>query len=141
MTNAMTRHLVIAGLLATVLSVVALAQSSSSAVLGTVQLGRSLMANGQRLAAGSYQVRLSADAVTPVAGQQGETWVEFVRGGKVAGRELASVVPDADIKSIVKGARLPAGEARVEMLKEGQYWRVWLHKGANNYLIHLPPAR
>jgi hypothetical protein len=79
--------------------------------------------------------------VSPVAGQQGEAWVDFVRGGKVAGRELASVVSDTDIKSVVKGARLPDGEARVEMLREGQYWRVWLHKGASHYLIHLTPAQ
>jgi len=130
-----------ASLLTCALSVVATAQSPSATVLGTVQLGRSLMANGQRLAPGTYQVRLSTDPVTSVAGQQGEAWVEFVRGGKVAGRELASVVSDAEIKSVVKGGRLPAGETRVEMLKEGQYWRVWLHKGANHYLIHLPPAR
>jgi hypothetical protein len=141
MTNAITRHPVLAGLLASVLGVGAAAQSSSSLVLGTVQLTRSLMANGQRLAPGTYQVRLSTDAVSPVAGQQGEAWVDFVRGGKVAGRELASVVSDADIKSVVKGARLPGGEARVEMLREGHYWRVWLHEGANHYLIHLTPAQ
>jgi hypothetical protein len=140
MTNAITRHLVLAGVLVNVIGVGAAAQSSS-AVLGTVQLARSLMANGQRLAPGTYQVRLSTDAVSPVAGQQGEAWVDFVRGGKVVGRELASIVSDGDIKSVVKGARLPGGEARVEMLKEGQYWRVWLHKGANHYLIHLPPAK
>jgi hypothetical protein len=140
MTNAITRRLVLAGLLMSVLGVGAAAQSSST-VLGTVQLGRSLMANGQRLAPGTYQVRLSTDAVTPVAGQLGEAWVDFVRGGKVAGRELASIVSDADIKSVVKGASLPGGEARVEMLKEGQYWRVWLHKGSSHYLIHLPAAR
>jgi hypothetical protein len=140
MTNAITRRLALAGLLVGVLGVGAAAQSSPSAVLGTVQLTRSVMADGQRLAPGTYQVRLSADAVTSIAGQQGETWVDFVRGGKVAGRELASVVSDADIKSVVKGARLPGGETRVEMLKEGQYWRVWLHKGSNHYLIHLPPA-
>jgi hypothetical protein len=140
MTNAITRHLVLAVVLMSVIGVGAAAQSSS-AVLGTVQLARSLMANGQRLAPGTYQVRLSTDAVSPVAGQQGEAWVDFVRGGKVAGRELASIVSDGDIKSVVKGARLPVGEARVEMLKEGQYWRVWLHKGGNHYLIHLPPAK
>jgi hypothetical protein len=140
MTNAIARHLVLAGVLMSVIGVGAAAQSSS-AVLGTVQLARSLMANGQRLAPGTYQVRLSTDAVSPVAGQQGEAWVDFVRGGKVVGRELASIVSDGDIKSVVKGARLPGGEARVEMLKEGQYWRVWLHKGGNHYLIHLPPAK
>ena len=132
MPNAIIRYVVLVGLLVGVLGVGAGAQSSPSPVLGTVQLAHSLMANGQCLASGTYQVRLSTDAVTPVAGQQSEAWVDFVRGGKVAGRELASVV---------KGARLPGGEARVEMLKEGQYWRVWLHKGANHYLIHLPPAR
>ena len=140
MTRAITRLLVIAGFLAAALIGVAAAQSSSSTLLGTVQIGRSLMANGQRLPPGSYQVRLSADAVTQVAGQEGEAWVDFVRGGKVVGRELATVVNDADIKSVAKGARLPAGQSRVEMLKEGHYWRVWLHKGPNHYLIHLPPA-
>jgi hypothetical protein len=140
MTHAITRHLVLAGVLMSVLGVGAGAQSSS-VVLGTVQLTRGLMANGQRLAPGTYQVRLSTDAVSPVAGQQGEAWVDFVRGGKVAGRELASIVSDGDVKSVIKGARLPDGEARVEMLREGQYWRVWLHKGGNHYLIHLPPAR
>jgi hypothetical protein len=139
MTNAIARHLVPAGLLAAALGAGAAAQSS--AALGTVQLTRSLMANGERLAPGTYQVRLSTDAVTPGAGPQGEAWLDFVRGGKVAGRELAIVVSDADVKSIVKGASLPAGQTRVEMLKEGEYWRVWLHKGASHYFIHLPPAK
>jgi hypothetical protein len=140
MTKAMTRHLVIAGFLAGALSGVVAAQPSSPTLLGTIQIGRSVMANGQRLPAGSYQVRLSGDAATPVVDQQGETWVDFVRGGKVVGRELAIVVNDADIKSVAKGARLPAGESRVEMLKEGRYWRVWLHKRPNHYLIYLPPT-
>jgi len=140
MKNAITRHLLLATLLVGVFGAATAAQSSS-AVLGTVRLSRSLLANGERLPAGTYQVRLSTDAVTAVAGQQGEAWVDFVRGGKVAGRELASVVGDADIKSVVKGATLPGGEARVEMLKEGHYWRVWLHKGTNHYLIHLPSAK
>ena len=119
MTKARTRRLVVAGFLAAAFSGVAAAQSSSSTLLGTVQIGRSLMANGERLPAGSYQVRLSADALTQVADQYGEVWVNFVRGGKVVGRELATVVNDADIKSVAKGARLPAGQSRVEMLKEG----------------------
>ena len=139
MTYAIARHLVLAGLLAGAFGSAAAAQSS--AVLGTVQLPRSLMANGERLAPGTYQVRLSTDSVTASAGQQGEAWVDFVRGGKVVGRELASVVSDADIKSIVKGASLPSGQTRVEMLKEGEYWRVWVHKGANHYLIHLPTSK
>jgi hypothetical protein len=139
MTNATVRHLVLAALVAAALGADAAAQSS--AVLGTVQLARNLMANGERIPPGTYQVRLSTDAATPAGRQQGEAWVDFVRGGKVIGRELATVVSDAEIKTIVKGASLPAGQTRVEMLKEGEYWRIWLHKGANHYLIHLPPAK
>jgi hypothetical protein len=139
MTNAIARTSFLVGAFVVVLAGSITAQSSS-VVLGTVSLGRSLLANGQRLAPGSYQVRLSSDAVAPVAGQADETWVDFVRGGKVVGRELASVVSDTEIKSIAKGAGLRPGQARVEMLKDGQYWRVWLRKGANHYLIHLPPA-
>ena len=140
MTNATARTLFLTGALIAVFAGGTAAQSSS-AVLGTVRLGRSLLANGQKLSPGTYQVRLSADAVTPVAGQaDSEAWVDFVRGGKVAGRELASVVADADIKSIAKGVSIGPGQTRVEMLKDGQYWRVWLRKGTNHYLIHLPPA-
>jgi hypothetical protein len=139
MTKAITRHLVIAAFLAGAPIGVVAAQSSST-LLGTVQIARSLMANGERLPPGSYQARLPTDAAA-VGGPEGERWVEFVRGGKVVGRELAIVVSDADIKSVAKGARLPAGQSRVEMLKEGEYWRVWLHKGPDHYLIYLPPAR
>jgi hypothetical protein len=139
MTNATARTLFLAGAMVAVLAANTPAQSSS-AVLGTVRLGRSLLANGQKLAPGTYQVRLSADAA-PTAQGDSEVWVEFVRGGKVAGRELASVVSDADIKSVAKGPGLAPGQTRVEMLKDGEYWRVWLRKGANHYLIHLPPSR
>src|SRR5512138_2883841 len=121
MTNAIARALFLAGAIVAVLAGSTAAQPPS-AVLGTVRLGRSLLANGQKLAPGTYQVRLSTDAVTPVAGQaDSEAWIDFMRGGKVIGRELASVVPDADIKSVAKGGSLGPGQSRVEMLKEGQY--------------------
>jgi hypothetical protein len=52
------------------------------------------MANGQALRAGSYQVRLTAEPAQPaVPGIQMERWVEFLRGGKVVGREVVSIIP------------------------------------------------
>jgi hypothetical protein len=30
--------------------------------------------------------------------------------------------------------------SRVEMLKGGEFLRVWIARDGNNYLIHLPPA-
>ena len=34
----------------------------------------------------------------------------------------------------------PGTGSRVETLKGGEYVRVWIARGGNNYLIHLPPA-
>src|SRR5687768_15837974 len=59
--------------------------------LGSVRLTRSVMADGKPLKAGTYQVRLtSQDAAPPAAGIKMERWVEFLQGGKVAGREVVS---------------------------------------------------
>ena len=59
--------------------------------LGSVTLGRATKADGKDLAAGTYQVRLTSQNATPEA--KGETtsaarWEEYVRGGKVVGREV-----------------------------------------------------
>ena len=52
------------------------------------------MADGKPLAAGTYQVRLTSDEPKPAIGQSpdSEKYVEFVRGGKVVAREVATVV-------------------------------------------------
>ena len=119
----------------------ALAQTGT--VLGTVTLGRGVMADGKPLAAGTYQVRLASGDLKAAAGQGADTeaWVEFVKGGAVAGREVASVVGAVEIAQVAKGKRPKAGASSVEMLKGGDYWRVWLNKGGTNYLINLPPAK
>jgi hypothetical protein len=110
--------------------------------LGSVTLTHKVTADGQPLAAGTYQVRLSTDEPKPAVGQspEGERYVEFVRGGKVVGREVATVVSDADVKSIAKGPQPAKGGVRVDMLKGNDYVRVWINRGGNNYIIHMPPA-
>ena len=116
------------------------AQTGEAANLGSVTLSHKVSADGQTLAAGTYQVRLSADAVKPVVGQSpdGAKYVEFVKGGKVVARELATVVADADVPSVMKGARVEKGGTRVEMLKGNDYLRVWINRGGSNYIVHLP---
>ncbi len=115
---------------------------TAGTVLGTVNIPQRVMANGQPLAAGSYQVRLSADMPKPAVGQSpdGARYVEFVRSGQVAGREVATVVSAADVGSIAKGPRPSAGNARVELLRGGDYLRVWINSENTNYIIHMPPA-
>lgn len=119
-----------------------LAQTSATA-LGSVTLGRSVMADGKPLAAGTYQVRLTTESPKPGAGQtaESERYVEFVRGGKVLGREVATVIPQADIAATADSKRQPAaGSSRVELLKGEDYLRVWINRGGMHYLIHLPTA-
>lgn len=110
------------------------------ASVGSVRLPRAVMANGEPLAAGTYVVRLSADPVAPVVGQSAESarWVEFVQGGVVKGRELATVIPAADVTAVAKGTPPADGTARVQPLRGSDYLRVWANLGGTQYLIHLP---
>ena len=114
----------------------------ANTALGSVTLNRKVTADGQPLAAGTYQVRLSADEPKPVVGQspEGERHVEFVRVGKVVAREVATVVSDADVKSIVKGPQPARGGVRVDLLKGNDYVRVWINRGGTNYILHMPQA-
>ena len=116
---------------------------AAGAGLGSVTLKTAVMADGQRLGAGTYQVRLTGDSPKPGVGQtpESERYVEFVSGGKVAGREIATVVPQAEIGQVAKGPRPAAGGSRVDMLKGNDYVRVWINRSGMNYIVHLPPAK
>jgi hypothetical protein len=118
----------------------AYAQNANS--LGTVTLGKKVMADGKPLPAGTYQVRLTSDAPKPGVGQapDAEKYVEFVKGGKVVGREVATVVSAEDIGKIAKGKKPARNSASVELLKGGDYYRVWINRGGTNYIINMPPA-
>lgn len=107
-------------------------------VLGTIHLPQAVAADGKPLAAGTYQVRLTDQMATPAVGQSAdaEQWVEFVQGGKVVGRELATVISAADMGAIAKGKRPPVNGTLVENL-QGEYVRVWINKDKTNYLINL----
>jgi hypothetical protein len=108
--------------------------------LGTVRVPKGVKADGKDLPAGSYQVRLTADEAKPDAKgstEKLERWVEFVKGGKVEGREVVSIVPAGEAKLVQKDTPPPSGGSKVETLKGGDYVRVWINKGGNYYLVHL----
>ncbi len=118
------------------------APPAAGASLGAVTLNRRVMADGKPLAPGTYQVRVTGETPKPGVGQSpdGERYIEFVRGGKVIAREVATVVPASEIAQIAKGARPPTGGARVELLKGNDYVRVWINRGGANYIINMPAA-
>jgi hypothetical protein len=110
-------------------------------VLGTVHLPKAVKADGKTLPPGTYQVRLTTQAATPAAPGQTPTlerWAEFVKGGKVVGREVVTIVPQGEIAKVQKDPPPRPGGAKVETLKGGDYVRVWINKGGNHYLMHFP---
>ena len=109
--------------------------------LGTVHLTKAVTADGKPLPAGTYQVRLTAQEAKPDAvgaSKNVERWVEFVQGGTVKGREVVSIVPQAEAKVVAKDTPPPAGGSKVQVLRGNEYVRVWINKAGNYYLIHLP---
>jgi hypothetical protein len=109
--------------------------------LGTVRIPRAVMADGKPLPAGSYQVRLTAQMAKPEAvgtSEPLERWVEFMQGKTVRGREVASIVPQSEVKLVVKDAPPPSGSSKVQVLRGNDYVRVWFNRGGNHVLVHLP---
>jgi hypothetical protein len=116
---------------------------SGELALGTVTLGRNVMADGKPLQAGTYRLRLTGENATPVPpGQtaQYERWVEFLRGGKVVAREVVSIVPGEEISQVAQDAPPRSGGSKVQLLKGNDYVRIWVNRGGNHYLIHLPTS-
>jgi hypothetical protein len=98
-------------------------------------------ADGKSLPAGTYQVRLTAEPAKPDAvgtTQELARWAEFVQGGTVRGREVVNIVPQAEIKMVVKDAPPPSGGSKVQVLRGNEYLRVWINRGGNHYLMHFP---
>lgn len=154
----MTKHWVLVGLLAgSVCAADVLAQHqvpkdqparaeepaapTGEMLLGSVRIPRAVTADGKPLPAGTYQVRLTAQAAKPDAvgtTENLERWVEFLQNKQVKGREVVSIVPEAEAKLVAKDAPPRAGGSKVQMLRGNDYLRVWINRGGNHFLIHLP---
>ena len=112
-----------------------------SLALGSVHIPKSVKADGKPLASGTYQVRLTPQTASPDAKGQTATlerWVEFVKGGKVAGREVVTIIPQSEIAKVQKDSPPRPNSAKVETLKGGDYMRLWINRGGNHYLVHFP---
>src|SRR5262245_64597946 len=112
-------------------------------VLGTVRLPKGVTADGKPLAAGTYQVRLTGQEATPQAvgiSEKLERWVEFLQGGTVKGREVASIIPSGEVKLVAKDPPPAPGGVKVQTLKGNEFVRLWFNKAGYQYLVHLPIA-
>ena len=117
------------------------AAPTGEVVLGTVRIPRQATADGKPLPAGTYQVKVTAQEAKPEAvgtTEPLERWAEFTQRGQVKGREVVTIVPQSEIKVVVKDAPPRPNASKVQVLKGDDYLRVWVNKGGNHYLIHLP---
>jgi hypothetical protein len=109
--------------------------------LGSVRIPRAVRAGGQSLAAGTYQLRLTADEARPAAVGITPTYsrfVEFLQGGQVRAREVAAIVPSAEIGTVAKDTPPASGSSKVQMLAGNDYLRIWVNRQGNHILLHLP---
>ena len=117
--------------------------ATGDVTLGSVQLPRSVTADGKPLPAGTYQVKVTAQQAAPEAvgtTEALERWVELSQGKVVKGREVVSIVPQNEVKLVAKDAPPPSGGSKVQLLRGNDYLRVWFNRAGTHYLIHFPVA-
>ena len=136
--KAMVAAIVLVGAVSGAVSAQTMAKKPAS--LGSVKISRSVVADGKPLAAGTYALHVSDEMPAKVLGQtlDESRWIEFMQGGQVKGRELATVLSKDALKDMTKKSAAPAvGTSKVQLLKGGDYIRVWVNAGGTQYLIHL----
>jgi hypothetical protein len=118
------------------------AAPTGEVALGSFRLPKAVTADGKSLGAGTYTAKVTAQEAKPDAvgtTEPLERWVELSRGKTVAGREVIVIVPESEIKMVVKDAPPRAGGApKVQTLRGNDYLRVWFNRGGHHYLIYFP---
>jgi hypothetical protein len=118
------------------------AAPTGEVALGSFRLPKGVTADGKPLPAGTYTAKVTAQEAKPEAvgtTEPLERWVELSQAKAVKGREVVVIVPQAEIKMVVKDTPPAAGgAARVQTLRGNDYVRVWFNRGGNHYLIYFP---
>jgi hypothetical protein len=106
----------------------------------TVTITQSVMAGGEPLAPGTYEIWITDERPDVGAGAPSDAQrvVEFVQNDKVVAREVAEVFPRGDAQAVGTSGSAGRATARVEMLKGGDFVRIAVNDADARYLIHLP---
>lgn len=117
------------------------AAQSASMTLGTVHIPQPVLAHGQPLAPGTYEVRLTDEFLPPNPGQSPDAVrvVEFFKDGQVAARDAAEVMT-SEGSVVGTSGRAVSSKPGVETLKGGEFVRVSAAHSGKRYLIYLPVA-
>ena len=60
------------------------------------------------------------------------------RAARSRDAKSSRIVPNAEVKEVVKDPPPPSGSYKVQNLVGGDYVRVWINRAGNHYLIYLP---
>jgi hypothetical protein len=138
-----TPALTLAALVTAVAAVGAQVTTPAPDVLATVRIAESVLANGKPLPPGTYEIRLTGERPAPLAGQSPDAQrrVEFVANKTVVATETAEVLRDDDRPEVGASAQPSRGGTHVGTLKGGEFLRISVKRGTEQYLIHLPIVR
>ena len=135
------RYLLSLATLVVTLLATASAQAPAGNVLATVEIPRAVLAGGQPLAPGTYELRLTGERPEPLVGQAPDAreWVDLVADGAVVARELAEILRDGSLPAEGASSRpVPTG-VRVDVLRGGEFLRVSVKRDdGTRYLLHFP---
>ena len=113
---------------------------SEAMLIGTVDLPRQANADGVPLDPGRYELHLTSPSTTPHVNDVSHSrdhWIEFRQEDGVKGREMVTIVSGTEIITFAESTPPSSGSARIEVLKENDYLRIWLNNDGIHYLIHL----
>lgn len=108
--------------------------------IAKVRIPQSVLADGKSIAPGTYEMWITDERPATNSGTPSENqrWVEIAANGKVVAREIAEVFPFSE-RGVVgtSGSSRPV-DARVQLLKGGDFVRVSVTDAEARYLVHLP---
>ncbi len=111
-------------------------------VTTTVRITQPVLAGGQPLAPGTYELVVTDERPLTPTGvpNESERNVDFVANGMVVAREIAEVFPASE-RPVGTSSASGSPKAVVQMLKGGEFLRVAVNGADARYLIHLPVSQ
>jgi len=108
-------------------------------VVTTVRITQPVLAGGQPLAPGSYELVVTDEHPATPTGipSEAQQSVEFVRDGMVVARDIAEVFPRAE-RAVGTSSASGSPRAVVEKLKADNFLRIAVNGANARYLVYLP---
>ena len=108
----------------------------------TVRIAQPVLAGGQPLAPGTYEIVVTDERPLTPTGLPNESqrYVDVMANGMVVAREIAEVFPASE-RPVGTSSASGTSRAIVQLLKGGEFLRVAMNGPDARYLMHLPVSQ